>query len=446
MPISPKNIARIKAALSGNFERVRPALKKLHPYDIAKILEEVSPETRERIIKVLPPEMASEALSEMDEETDPAGILRLLSPEQAAQIIEGLDPDDAADILAQLPPNDLRKIMYLLPDEEEKVIETLMTYGEDTAGGIMNPEVFKLNSTLTKKSALRRLLEQSEDMEDFYVIYVVDDMDRLSGIVSLKELLRSGPQATIGDLGSEKLIYVHVDADQEEAAKMMQQYNLPALPVVDDELKLLGRITFDDVMDVIEEESTEDILKIAGVSEGEELRGSWGDAVKSRLPWLAINLVTASTAGLVISLFNDVFEKIVVISSFMPIIAGVAGNGATQTLAVTIRRIATDGIPTKEYLSVILKEFAVGLTNGFLIGAVVSLIAFWTNNEPKLGIVVFFAMVGNLVIAGLAGSSIPIFLERIGVDPAVASSILITAFTDILGYTLLLGLGAWMFL
>ncbi|MEY3441818.1 MAG: magnesium transporter, partial [Bacteroidota bacterium] len=217
-------------------------------------------------------------------------------------------------------------------------------------------------------------------------------------------------------------------------------YNLAAIPVVDNNGRLLGRITFDDVMDVLEEESTEDILRIAGVSEDEELRGSWRNAVRSRLPWLLVNLLTAFVAGLVISSFSDTIDKIVIIASFMPIVAGVAGNSATQALAVTIRRISTDRINAKQNFRVVLKELIVGLVNGLLLGAITGTAAFFLGGNPMLGLVVFLAMVGNLLIGAFAGSAIPLFLNRMKIDPAVASSILMTALTDILGFTLLLGL------
>jgi magnesium transporter len=281
-------------------------------------------------------------------------------------------------------------------------------------------------------------------MEDFYAIYAVDDENRLQGIVPLKSLIRARPHTRIGELMSETLIKIPVDMDQEEVGQTILKYNLAAVPVVDAENHLLGRITFDDVMDVLQEESTEDILKIAGVSEDEDLDGGWLAAVRSRIPWLLINLCTAATAGFVISRFSNAIDQLVIIASFMPIVAGVAGNGATQALAVTIRRIATDGILPKQYVGVVLKELTVGLVNGLLLGLVVGLVAWWLGGNPMLGAVVYMAMIGNLLVAGFAGSAIPLMLQRLGVDPAVASSILMTAFTDILGYTLLLGMASLM--
>jgi magnesium transporter len=205
-------------------------------------------------------------------------------------------------------------------------------------------------------------------------------------------------------------------------------------------MHLIGRVTFDDIMDVMEEESTEDLLNFAGVSEDANLRGGWAETVRSRIPWLLINLMTASLAAFTISQFEDTISKITTITFFMPIIAGLAGNGATQTLAVTIRRISTDGIPRNKAASVVLKEVITGIINGLMIGALASILAIASNSNPMIGLVVFLAMLGNLTISGLAGSFIPIMLERRGIDPAIASSILITAFTDIIGYILLFGL------
>ncbi len=442
MPEVNRNIEKIKHILAHSIEQAKPYLKKLHASDLALLLADLSPDARRVIIQMLPVVQASEVLSEMDEETNPEELLLAISTRRAVEIVEELDPDDAADLLAQLEPEDLRVIMDRLSLENKTAISNLMTYPEDSAGGIMNPEVIKIPYEFNKRQAIEMVIEASEEMEDFYAIYIVDKSNRVQGVISLKSLIKARPWVSVSELMEPDLVTINVNADQEEAARKIQQYNLPALPVVDDEMRLLGRITFDDVMDVLEEESTEDILKMAGVSEEEELRGNWINSVRSRLPWLLINLVTASLAGFVISRFSNTLDQLVIIASFMPVVAGVAGNGATQTLAVTIRRIATDGVLSKQYISVIRKELIVGFVNGMVLGTTVGLIAWGINANPKLGLVVFMALVGNLLIAAFAGSAIPLLLQRLDVDPAVASSILMTAFTDILGYTLLLGLGS----
>jgi len=449
-----KNITRIKRGLDEYFDRILPILKKLHPSDIADVLEEVSPESRQRIINVLPVRKVSEALTEMDDELDAATLLKKMTNEQAARVIEELHPDDAADLLANLPENDLQRIFKRLPPEDEAVIRKLMSYEDDSAGGIMNPELFKLNGITTKHLALQEILHISEEIEDFYVIYVIDNDNKLLGAVSLNNLLRASASAKLSELMDTGVISVSVDADQEEAARLMRQYDLPTIPVVDGDNHLLGRILFDDVMDVIHDESTEDLLKIHGVSEDEELRGTWFEAVKSRIPWLLINVFTASAAGFVVLQFRNIIESLAVIAGFMPVIAGVAGNGATQALAVTIRRIATDGVERTEVWKIILKEISVGVFNGIVVGILVTMTALFLQNESGmensqpflLGLVVFMAMVGNLFVAGFAGSAIPLLLQRLGADPAVASSILITGITDILGYLMLFGFGTALLL
>ncbi|HHG83828.1 MAG TPA: magnesium transporter, partial [Bacteroidetes bacterium] len=249
------NIERVKEILAHSVERAKPLLKKLHPSDLAQILEEISPESRMLLFRMLPVDTASDALSEMDEDARPEELLMSISPQRAAKIIEELDPDDAADLLAQLPRSDLRLIMDRLGDDEERVIEELMTYDEESAGGLMNPEVLSISADWTKRQAMEEVIRISEEMEDFYAIYVVDDENHLLGVVPLKGLIRARPQAIIGDLIVDKLIKVAVDIDQEEVAQTMLKYNLAAIPVIDAENHLLGRITFDDVMDVLQEES-----------------------------------------------------------------------------------------------------------------------------------------------------------------------------------------------
>ncbi len=439
-------VERVRRLLKSPRPHVRALMSVLHPTEIAQILEEASPEIQKRIVTEVPKELISEAIAEMDEETNPGKLLTLLHPEVASGLIQELAPDDAADLLSQVPDDYKDDILAFIPDEEEVVINQLLTYDEESAGGRMNPELITVQAEMTKLQALREVVEQSEDKDEFYAIYVVDEENHLLGFLTFKYLFTAKNGQQVQDIMDPKVISVYYDDDQEEVAKIMSQYNLPTLPVVDRNNVLMGRITFDDILDVMEEETTEDILNFAGVSEDENLRGGWANAVKSRIPWLLINVVTASIASYVIKQFEPVLSEIVVLAAFMPIVAGVAGNGATQTLAVTIRRISTDGIPRRKAFRVVLKEVMVGAFNGLLIGCIVSLLAYYLGGTYKIGGVVAVAIFGNLILAGLAGSFIPIMLERLGVDPAIASSILITAFTDIIGYSLLFGLATYILL
>jgi magnesium transporter len=378
----------------------------------------------------------------MDAESHPERILENLDPEKRSEIVEELDYDDATDIISQLPEEQQNEILLELDEEDASTIRTLLTYAEDTAGGIMNTQVLKLNGKSSKKEALDEVIRQSEEMEEFYTINVIDDDNVLLGIVSLKDIIKAKNSIKVAELIQVDFVYVLADTDQEEVAKLISQYNLTSIPVVDEEMHLLGRITFDDVIDVLEEENTEDILKISGVSEDEELAGNWREAVKSRLPWLVLNLGTAFLAASVIRYFHGTIAQLGIIAGYMTMIAGMGGNAATQALAVTVRRISLNDLTDNQAYRTVLKEFTVGLINGAVIGAIVFAFAYLYDLNPLLGLVVFLAMTGNLIIAGVAGSAIPLVLKRVGIDPAVASSIIITTFTDVFGFLLLLGMAS----
>ncbi len=448
-----RKVERVKRLIAQPNARIRPLFRVLHSAEIAQILEQSSTELQQRIVTQLPPDLISEAISEMREESQPEILLTLLHPSVAADLIKALAPDDAADLLAMIPESYKERILSYVPDEDEEELKQLLTYDEDTAGGLMNPDVICVQASMNKLEALREVVSLSEEAEDFYTIYVTDEEEHLVGYLTFKNLFKARNSELVGNIMSPEVVYVHENDDQEEVAKVMSRYNLPTLPVVDEENRLLGRVTFDDILDVIEDETTEDILNFVGVKESANLRGDSVETFKSRITWLLTNLITASIAATVIFNFQDTIEEIVIVAIFMPIIAGVAGNGANQTLGVTIRRIATEGIPRNIAFQVILKEIGVSILNGITIGAIVSLGAlglsyFRTDLEVdiRIGLVVFLAMFGNLIIGGLMGSFVPITLERLGVDPAIASSILITAFTDVVGYLLLFGLATLILL
>jgi magnesium transporter len=434
--INKEDLERIKEALEGNDADLEKVLEDYHASEIAILFERLPVEAREKIINILPADVASEVISEMDEEQDPAELLINLDPEKRSEIVGELDYDDATDIISQLDEQEQQEILQDIDQEDASNIRALMSYAEDTAGGLMNSEIIKVNIRLSKKDALEAIIHQSEEMEEFYTIYAVDDDNVLQGILSIKSIIKAHANTKVTDLVNHDFVYVKADLDQEEVAKLISQYNLTTIPVVDDQMHLLGRVTVDDIIDVMEEESTEDILKISGVSEDEELSGGWIAAVKSRLPWLIINLGTAYLAASIIRHFDKTVENIPIIAAYMTIIAGMGGNAATQALAVTVRRISLSDLTDNQAYSTVFKEFLVGLLNGAANGLIVFFIALLYDASLKLGIVLFLAMTGNLIVAGLTGSSIPLILKRVGVDPAVASSIIITTFTDCAGFLL----------
>ena len=440
------DIQRIKQALEGDEAALKALLLEYHASEIAILFESLPVESRERIINILPSDVASEVISEMDSGIHPEKILQNLHPEKRSEIMEELDYDDATDIISQLSEDDQKEILEEIDEEDAFHIRNLLNYPEDSAGGLMNNQIICINGKLTKKEALDEVIRQSEEMEEFYTINVVDDKNHLVGIVSLKDIIKAKNTIRIIELIKADFVYVKADTDQEEVAKLISQYNLTSIPVVDDHMHLLGRITFDDVIDVMEEENTEDILKFSGVSEDEELSGNWKEAVKSRLPWLIVNLGTAFLAVSVIRHFDDTIKQLGILAGYMVMIAGMGGNAATQALAVTVRRISLNDLTDNQAYRTVLKEFTVGLINGAVNGAIVLLFALFFDGNPMLGLVIFLAMTGNLVIAGVAGSSIPLVLKRVGIDPAIASSIIITTFTDVFGFLLLLGLASELLL
>jgi len=440
--LDKKDLSRVKAALEGDDAGLAEILQDYHASEIAILFEKLPSEAQERIINILPTEIASEVISEMDEEAHPGELLINLDPEKRSEIVSELDYDDATDLIGQLEEHEQEDLLESMDEEDASSIRALLSYSENTAGGLMNSSLIKVNIRQDKKGALDDIIRQSEEMEEFYTIYVVDDYDVLQGIVSIKNIIKAHADVKIKDIFNNDPVFVKADVDQEEVARLISQYNLTTIPVVDGNMKLLGRITVDDIIDVLEEESTEDILKISGVSEDEELSGTWQDAVKSRLPWLVINLGTGFLAAGVVRHFDDVQKTIPAIVAYSTIVTGMGGNGATQALAVTVRRISLNDLTDNQAYRTVLKEFSVGMINGAVNGLIVGAFAYIYDANPLLGLVMFMAMTGNLIIGGLSGAGIPLILKRVGVDPAVASSIIITTFTDCAGFWLSLWLAS----
>jgi len=423
---------------TGQLDRFVDAAGQLEPPDLADVLALLSDEARLRAVRALPPDISAAALAEMPEEAHAEETLAALDSDEAADILEELDDDDAADILGELEPAEQERILAEVEDPTE--VAELLRYDEETAGGLMTTHLVTVKDADTAAQALEEIRGQAEEVDDFYQVFVVDHRRRLVGLLALKALVLNHPQRAVREFMEAADITITPDLDQEEVARVMARYNLPSVPVVSGDGRLLGRITFDDVDDVVEAETTEDLLKFGGVSADEELGAEWQTAVRSRLPWLAVNLLTAFLASAVVLLFRDIIQAAVVLAAIMPIIAGMGGNAGTQALAVTVRRLAIGSIPRGQSLRVIGKETLVAAVNGLAMGVAVGVVALALGEGPRLGILVFVAMTGNVLIAGCAGAFIPLLLQKVGVDPAVASSVFVTTVTDIFGFLLLLGL------
>jgi magnesium transporter len=361
----------------------------------------------------------------MPEEAHAGETLAALDPDLAAEIVDELDDDDAADILGELDRSRQEQILAAVEDRTE--VDQLLRYDEETAGGLMTTHMVTVSDTVTAAQALEEIRRQSQEVEDFYQVFVVDADHRLVGFLPFKDLVISPPDRPVRSFMEEADIYVTPELDQEEVARLMARYNLATVAVVNERGQLLGQVTFDDVIDVVEAETTEDLLQFGGVSADEDLGAGWQTAVRSRLPWLSINLFTAFLAGGVVYLFQHTIQHTLALAVWMPVIAGMGGNAGTQALAVTVRRLALGLIPVSHFSRVVGKEIVVGITNGIVMGLAVGTVA---------------AVLG----AGFAGAFIPILLERTGIDPAVASSIFVTTFTDVCGFLLLLGLAGMVLL
>jgi len=425
----------------GNLRGFLSLAEKAEPADLGDVLSSLDEEDRLNVVKTLPRRLSGAALVEMLDESQVEETLESLaadSPGAVGEIMEQLPDDEAADLMGGLDPEDQERVLAQVEDRQD--IEDLLRYDPETAGGLMTAQVVTVRDTSTAGEAIESLRRQAEEIEDFSQIFVVDQDDHLVGVLPIKRLVTSPAHRPVREVMEDTEIRVSPGLDQEEVARLMSRYNVPAVPVVDGGGRLLGQVTFDDVIDVVEAEQTEDLLKFGGTSAEEELSAPWTEAVRRRLPWLLANLATAFVAGGVVYFFQAELVKVIALTIWMPIIAGMGGNGGTQALAVTVRRVALGQIPQGRAASVIGKEVLAGLTNGMVVGLVATLVALALGHGGRLGLVVFLALTGNLFVAGFAGAFIPLALGRLGVDPAVASSIFVTTFTDVCGFLLLFGL------
>ncbi len=430
-------------------EGLRSLLTDLHPSDIADLIENFEEEEeRVGLLELLPADLASETLAEMEAHQHPEEILVALTPARISALLEELSDDDAADIIGELDPADQARVLATMEPGEAGELRELLSYPEDTAGGIMTTEVVAISVHLTAGEAIQEVRRQAQEIGgDFYNIFVVDLMRRLQGQVGVQELVLADPDQKIGELVEPPVVTVPVDMDQEEVGRLIGRYNEPSVPVVGRDTVLLGRITWDDVLDVMEAEQTEDLLRLAGIGGEEEVQGEWFEAVRARLPWLILNTLTAAVGAFVIYLFTDTIDQMLALAALLPVIAALGGNAGTQALAVTVRRLALTREPAATRWRVAGKEVVVGLLNGLALGVFVGL-GSWLlfGGAPMLGVVVMLAMWGNLVVASVAGAMVPVGLERLGADPAVASSVFVTAVTDVAGFFLLLGLATRLLL
>jgi magnesium transporter len=416
-------------------------LQKQHPADLAQIFSELPNRDREATFSLLVERngrLAMEAISELGPEAG-AALLATRSAEEIAKLTQEIESDDAAALIDHLPEELSAAVLDLMRPKQSGEVENLLEYDEQTAGRIMNPQVFALSEDLTVGEAITGL-QGNRDVEMVFYLYVVDERRHLVGVTSLRRLLLVSPETPLKRIMTTDLISARVDMDQEEVARQVASYNLLAIPVVDEENKLVGVITVDDIIDVIKDEATEDIYRLAGVAGDERPFTPAGESLRKRLPWLGVNLVTAFVAASVVALFEGTIERITALAIFMPIVAGMGGNAATQTLTVIVRGIALGDLTWSNSRQALLKEAAVGVGNGVVLGLIAALVVWATRGNPVLGLVLCAAMIINMFVAATAGTLVPLGLRAANVDPALASSVFITTLTDVFGFFSFLGL------
>ncbi len=411
-----------------------------HPADLAEFLDTLEDlEEQLRIFDLLAAPQASDVIRKVSEPVREA-FLAALSDVRISALVEGLDTDDAADLLGALPEGRREALLFRASPETRRVVGDLLAYPEDSAGGIMKTELAPMHASTTVGELTDHIRTHPQDFRDVHNIFVTATAGRLLGAVPIRELILARAETCLEEIMDTDVVSVRVDVDQEEVAHLFEKYDLLSLPVVDTEDRLTGRITVDDVVDVIEEEATEDMLRLAGV--GGEMIGSpqAAHAIRARLPWLALNLVTATISAAAIAVFEATIEKVAIAAAFMTIVASQGGNAGVQTMTLMVRGLALGELHASNTMRILRRECLVALINGLLLGTLAGVVVYLWRGDLALSVVLGSAMLINLLVAAALGSLVPTMLELLGVDPAVSSSVLVTAGTDVLGFLIFLGI------
>jgi magnesium transporter len=431
----------IRTALEANrVEEAIAALTHLHPVDRAEAFADLDDQDQAAILPQLDINDTADLLEELDDE-EAADVAETLSTPFLADILDAMEPDEAADVLGDLPP---RLAADALAEMEESAnVIPLLVFPDETAGGLMTTHLLTLAPEITTTEAIEYLRQTTLGSDTPYYLYVVENNLKLLGVIGLRDLVIADPKRRIKEIMDPDVISAKTDLDQEDVARLMIRYDLAAMPVVDDAGSLRGVITYDDLVDVIEEEATEDIYRLANVPDSDlSFDSPIGLSVRRRLPWLLLSGITALFASWIISQFESLIAQVALLAAFLSVVAGLGGNTATQTLAIIVRAIALDEIEPRDAWRTLTKEAVVGLFQGLFIGAAAAVgVYLWTGNEV-LGLVLGLALVGNMILATVIGTLVPLILKWLGADPALASTVLVTAVTDSVGFALFLGLAS----
>ncbi|HCC03890.1 MAG TPA: magnesium transporter [Clostridiales bacterium] len=409
--------------------------------DLAVSLSDYEDEELEKLCLDLNDENLAKVLEEAETKIQKK-LIGFLDNSRVIDIFSFMSKDDIADVLGVLNTGRRKQLINIMKTGDKAVIKELLGYKDDSAGGIMTTEYIALYQDLTVKEAIKKIKEIASKTEYIQTIYVMNPSKKIMGTVDLRDIIVAKESLKLEEIAEENFIYVEPELDQEEVAKIVSKYDLNAVPVLNSRKRMLGIIMVDDIVDVLVEEQTEDILKMGGVAKEETLDSTLIESIRMRLPWLLINLLTAFLAALTVKCFESTIAKVVALSATMSIVTGMGGNAGTQTVSIIIRNLAMGKVKFKEVGHLILKEVILGLINGAIIGLVTGIIVALIYHNVYLGLIIFLAMIGNLIISGFFGLVIPIVLEKLKVDPALSSSIFLTTATDVLGFFLFLSLAS----
>ena len=436
--------ACIEALRGGHGSEVRARIESLHAADIADLIGLLTPDDRRLLIEIVGTDLDPEVLTDLDDAVRDE-VVRLLSPGELAAAVGALDSDDAVHLIEDLDQVKQREVLEAVAPEERLALEAGLAYPEDSAGRLMQSDYVAVPAFWTIGQTIDHLRESDDLPDEFHEIFVIDPTLHPIGNLPLNRAMRSKRPVVVGDIMDSAPRLIPATMDQEDVAFLFQQYDLVSGAVVDTDSRLVGVITVDDVVDVIHEEAEEDLMRLGGLT-ADQLYEPVLRSTRNRFPWLLINLGTAILASIVISLFDATIEQMVALAVLMPIVASMGGNAATQSLTVTVRALATRELTSTNAGRLLSKEVLVSLANGVLLALVIGIVAALWFGNGELGLVLGAAMIVNMVVAGFSGMLIPLGLDRIGVDPALAATVFVTTVTDVVGFCAFLGLAAWVLL
>ena len=424
-------------------EELEEKIEDIHPADVLDLLHD-NEDDFFKILKRLPDWFIAAILEEEDDE-EKYEILKKFSENKQKKILGEMSSDELTDLVGVLDEEEIKDVLKKINEEDRKDVYKLLSYEPDTAGGIMATEFVSIKENKTIEKTLKYLQKEAPDAESAYYLYVINKENVLKGVVSLRDIVCNDFDTKISEITNTNVISVPYYMDQEEVASKFEKYGFMTMPVVDENNKILGIVTVDDIVEVMQEETTEDIHRLGGVDEEEKVDGSLRDSVKSRLPWLIVNLITAILAASVVGAFEGTIGQVVTLATFMPIVAGMGGNAGTQSLTIVVRGIALGELDKDNGMRIFIKELLVGLVTGIVIGAIIAVLGFIWERNFVFGIVIGVAMILNMMVATMSGFIVPVILKKLKVDPALASAVFVTTVTDVLGFFFFLGL-ATMFI